>query len=1034
MRLSEGTVDRSRAGRTRPPTCIFLLSILFTLPSVADDQPLPADADRVIGILRAAPDDPSRLEAVARWAESHGGLTNLATSLAHRAQREQKAVDLSLAASLLERAGQIADAVETHEAALTIDPQLQRSRDAAIRLWARAGWAERAIEWIDEKTELSEECAIRLGATGALSGVDAAKTRWIESLAPISEKRDLARSLGWFDLAAQLAEASGDFDLACELAIEGGDLDSALTLLQQGAKPGVESRLILARITADPSILEPALQNESPQKTARWRSALDRSLGRSIDDSDAASVEEQLSPSPSGDRLPGQTLPARRAEAEAILSGEAPPDASAGLKEAGPPSLAVAVAWLTLGDLDAARREVARWRLDPQPGEARWKNSLLRSHPEWLGLASSPDRLLRKLEVTTDRSAIELASLHRAIGEIPPGSVEEAALLFHRDRLFESGDFARAASIAPGLLVSIPLPNGDQLLRPLPESGSAFEPLQKLGPSRSTPQGVIDRAIGIGPRGPIHWGTRVPPPAISQMGQISSWSVADEFPTVQFEKEIEALGNPGIHPVAPIDEIIEVEKGWWIVIGHGLALHSSKNRLVFAWKTEERLDRNALPNELLGALSENLRQLLGELRSEPLSSIEHPAIADAWSRIVLRQGLSPSTKPAIVRALNEDAESPWVVHGGGLRVLLELNPITPASLPPSPELFEVKSIPGLETWWQRRGEIGSRDGAPSDVAPPQEPLLTVHRTDVPPARRSNPTVEPMVSPTNADSSAGNAAVRLDSATSVIAQSDGWICALTDGVPQWWWRTPPPLPGTGGWYLQTRDTPPQGRRGPDQTGPISDGGLLRLRRLDQDHVAICTDRVIVVNRQRPLPPPVGLAGENWTAIQDVGWHRDDQEPVSSPPTIWVLPTPGNRVIGEEKILGLEREGGFDLEVTHNRLAVLGYDPIEVRLWLITFDLDKGTRNPQLPLPTELTVEEDRAHQRPVALGVWGDRWLLAARGQVWIETNTGRWRPLLPERQASPVLPEHAWQAAPVVVGDRLLIGWPWGEVEEYRVP
>jgi len=1015
-------------------TQILLLLLCFAFPLHADDQRLPTDADRVIAILRAAPDDPTRLEAVARWAESHGGLTKLAASLAHRARLEQQALDLSLAASLLERAGRIADAVETHEAALAVDPKIRRSRDAAIRLWTRAGWAERAVEWIDENTELTEECAIRLGALGALSGVAAAKTRWTESIAPIDEKRDLARELGWFDLAAQLTAESGDFDLACELAIEGGDLGKALTLIEQGAEPGVEWRLILARLTADPSILEPALQSEPPQRTARWRTALDRSLGRSTATRDAAPAEDRLPPSPSGDRLPGQTLPPRRAEAEAILTGEAPPDAREGLKEAGPPSLAVAVAWLTLGNRDAARREIARWRLDPQPGEESWKIRLLRSHPEWLGLEPSPERLIRELEDTIDRSTIELATLQRAIGRATPGSIEEAALLFHRDRLFDTGDFSRAASIAPGLLVSFPLPSGDQLLRPLPESGSAFEPLQQIGPRRSTPRGMIDRAIGIGPRGPIHWGSRVPPAAISQMGQISSWSVAEEFPTVQFEKGIEALGNPRLHPVAPIDEIVEVEKGWWIVLGHGLALHSSTRGLAFAWKTKERIDRNALPSELLTALSENLRQLLGELRSDSFSLAEHPAIADAWSRIVVRQGLSTSTEPAIVRAMSQDSESPWVIHGGGLRVLLELNFASPTPLPPSPGLFEAQSTPGLQTWWQRRDTKRPISEVPAHSTPPEETLLRVHRSVVPPARRANPTVEPGTSPANSRAFTESAEVRFDASASVVAQSDGWICGVTDGVPQWWWQTPPPLPGTGGWHLQARSSPPQGRRGPDQTGPISDGGLLRLRRLDQDHVAICTDRVFVVNRQRPFPPPEGRAGGSWTSIQDVGWHRVNDAAPLSQPGIWVLPKPGNRVIGEEKTVDLEREGGFDVEVAHNRLAVLGYDPIEVRLWLITFDLDEGTTNRLLPLPTELTVEEDRAHQRPVALGVWGDRWLLAARGQVWIEANNHGWRALLPERKVTPVLPEHAWQVAPLVVGERLLIGWPWGEVEEYRVP
>jgi hypothetical protein len=204
-------------------------------------------------------------------------------------------------------------------------------------------------------------------------------------------------------------------------------------------------------------------------------------------------------------------------------------------------------------------------------------------------------------------------------------------------------------------------------------------------------------------------------------------------------------------------------------------------------------------------------------------------------------------------------------------------------------------------------------------------------------------------------------------------------------------------------------------------------MMRYRRLPGARVAVLTDRVRVFGRAGPDEDVTAEGRLRGGAIRDVALTGQ---------RIWVLPAPGDRVLGETETLPLRGEGGFDLAATGSVLWILGYDPVGVELTLARLDLDDpdgGEERIELP---RIPVEEDRYAQRPAALGVWRDRLLVAARGQVWIgaDPRASSWIPLLAAPQEQMFLPTHAWQSPPRVAGDRLFVAWPWGLAIEARVP
>lgn len=1023
---------RSRSGTLLVPTLAFLVGTLLAGPAPGQDPPtpeLPAGAARVIDLLRAAPDDEVRLEAVLRWSDAHGGPAPLADALAERGRATSDALDLSLAGTLFEAAGRPDRAVGAFEEALPLAATNERVAVSRLRaqlaaLWVRAGWVERAAEVVDDPADLDLATALRLVAAGVLDDDGATLARWRADPRPVAERIALARDAGLPALAATLAEEHGELSTALALRIEAGELAAARALLDRGADASAEERLALARGLGEPALLEDAIAGREDAGAADLRNALERSLGRAPrpatpDDPDETSTSDV---DPDAPRPP--TDDPRRAAAEAVLAGDDPEAHRAALGADGPPFLAVAAARLAAGETEGARREVALWRLAPRPGEESFRASLERAHPEWFGGTESGAAVLRALERTPSDAPFDRARLDRALLANDPGSEEEAALLFHRGRLSgDETDLARAAAIAPDLLVREPRPAGTRV-RPiragtLVSETEAYEP---VGPI-DAPRGVLDGAI-------VRLGNRQLPP--SEEWHLRGWrEVTDPPPPVA------PVENLASHPVAPVTGWLTSENAGTLVLGRGVAWHDRDGRLVEAIVTGEPVTHFALALE---AFPEEwyptIARFLGTCIDAPVDLGGHPAVLGTWEGIVRRQALERDARPSFVRAEG----STLVIRGGGIRA--EFSTDAPADTPPPP--FAWFDRDG-DTWVRTRPP--SLDPPPSPAPPPAATLVLVERAKVDPAREARPTVPtrmpeaPARSLRSAPETFSPEIVTQAPGLHGFAGSDGWIAGealdASGPVTLWWTRIEPPLPGRGGWTLSRAADPVRGRRGPDLADPGSDAGCLRLVALGEDRIAVTTDRVVVLDRDGRRPDPRGPAGGVFDAIRDVTETTEG---------VWVLPAPGDRIAGPARTIPLGHSGGYDLESTGDALWVLGYDPVSVRSRLERVDLSGGgaahdddldesarPRSRTVDLPEEAWVEEDRAHQRPLALGTWGDTLLLVARGQVWALEGDA-WRPLLPERAMTPILPAHARQAAPRVVGERLVVAWPWGEVEEWRTP
>jgi len=361
-----------------------------------------------------------------------------------------------------------------------------------------------------------------------------------------------------------------------------------------------------------------------------------------------------------------------------------------------------------------------------------------------------------------------------------------------------------------------------------------------------------------------------------------------------------------------------------------------------------------------------------------------------------------------------------VLRGGGIRAEL-----LPGEAPPGepPDTAE--------------GSASASPVRPRDDAspPPLAPLALVRSSLADPARPGRELVAPFAAdePLGAWTSRAKLApegIRLVRAgdLSLLVDRSGRLEGGDRGASRWRAFLPPPLPGPLGWRFERAPAESDERRGPDLTGPTSDGGLLRFHRLAEDRLAIASDHVHICDLDGLRPSPAGPAGGTFTRIRDV---------TDGAAGVWVLPAPGDRLAGERRVIELGREGGFDCEGTGDAVWVLGYDPVAVGLWLLRVRPDAMS---EVALPEGIAVEEDRARQRPVALGRWGDRILIASHGRVWIEGSepegaegTG-WLELLPRGTRRRVLPPLAWQSPPRVAGDRLIVAWPWGEIEEARAP
>jgi len=1029
---------RPRAARWRPPSGFAILALALALAgadarAVAPEDPpiLSEGAEPVIALLRSAPDDPARLEAVARWAEERDGVASLADALAARGRARADALDLSLAGTLLERAGRPEDALAPHEEALALRPSLDRSRRALVALLLRGGWTERALELAGDPASIDLGSALRFAAAGAIGGEAGARRRLEASGLPLAERRRLARDAGLFSLAAALAEEEGDLAAAFELRIAAGETERAGELRGRGAEPSAEAGLDFARLTGDRRLFDAALAARTDPAAAELRTALARTLGEvgagaSAGDGAPARTEDAGTAPSSGETLPApsEASPDPRLEAAlALLAGAGEASSRARLAEPGPPSFAVAAAWLAAGEELLARRETVRARLAARPGEERFRARLSRQRPEWFGGDVDPETLIDLLEDvggdvagTPPSSALGAPprpAIDRAILAALPGSSEEAELLFHRHRLFAlARDLERAAAIAPAALVEWPLAAGIRAAMPIAAAArTSLDPRAALAAPIALPD-PIDRAIGSESGRPLRVGSRSP--SRSDWHLVEWREVAPGDPAERVEPPV-GLGDP-TGPAAPITAWLELGEAGRLLAGRGLEIRAPDGSLVVAWRTPLPLDIAAAP--ALGAhLPAPLVAFLDELRAEEVSLADFPALAETWRGIVLREGLDPAARPELVR----ESGAALVLRGGGIRAELRAGE-RPPEMPREPaEPAEPAPESGTPTDRRTRPED---PGSP----PPTAPLAIVRSGIAEPARAGREIVAPFF----ADEPVGawTSRTKLSPETircvragelSLVVDRSGRLEGGDRGTARWRSFLAPPLPGPTGWRFERGAAEAAGRRGPDLTGPSSDGGLLRFHRLAEDRLAIASDRVVICDLDGVLPPPAGPAGGTFARIRDVA----DGEAGT-----WVLPAPGDRIAGERETIALGREGGFDIEGTGDAVWVLGYDPVAVGLWLRRID-PAGAR--EVALPEGIAVEEDRAHQRPVALGRWGDRLLIASHGRVWIETDTG-WLDLLPRAPSRRALPASAWQCPPRVAGERLIVAWPWGEIEEARAP
>ncbi len=979
-----------------------------------DKNSLHRGAEAVIDLLRSAPTDRTRLERVARWAEEHGGIAPLAVALEARGVSKKDPLDLFLAGLLQEEAGQASDAVDPYERALAIDSQ-SPARDRLIELWLRSGWGDRAAALAKEASSLPLETRVRVLAAGVAMERETARAMIRTSELSLDDKIALASRCRFLGLVAELAEGAGRWDLACEANVEAGNRDAAIALLERGSDPSAETRLALARLSGDPKYLGP-----EPPEQSRW--LLGQSLGeiqlvrpRSAEDFDPPEREE----------IRGTTVRnPRRDAAIAVIAGEAPADVVAELSEGGAPSLAVATAWLALGDTDAARREVARWRLNPRPGETQWRTALERKRPQWWGLEPPPTEVLKTLEGTRTGDDELRRQVDHALLACIPGTGTEAEILFHRARLFSTDDAARAFAIAPGRLVRFPIEKGYHLVAPLTREGVTT-------PSPFVLSAEFDAAIPGAPAGQTNtrnlslWPPSRPPQPIERTSHIHYWNIQSRCGAYSWNEfgfappRVYALNE---HPLAPVTAWVRVQDRICLV-GRGLAIHDASGALEVAIATEEPVNVTDVPGELLQFLTPSLSAFFESMKSpRQVQLSEIPGAEDAWHRALLREELPPETVPeAIYGCTGDDPREPYlIIVGNGITLHLEAGPARRRG-----EAFEGLTREGK--LWKTRTPQGLAD-APATTQVPRAPLRIVKREFVEPSSRGAEQIRPFfeespfditVTPTM-KTRRGRSGERIphDRFDLNVKQS-GWVTCEVEGLLQWKGIIPPLLPGPQGWRFRRPEPPPDSRRGPDLTGPTSTAGTMSSRRLPNDTMAILTDRVHLFDPRGVVAIPEGPLTEAFSVIRDVSIDGSD---------LVVLPAPGDHLVTADGPLALGREGGFDIEQIEGATWVLSYDPLAVALVL-----SKVTREDisEIPLPPEIVIEEDRENQRPVALGRWGSSILIAYRGRLWSRVDD-EWISLLPERDSWPMLPAHAWQSPPRIFGDGGMVAWPWGEIEEFR--
>lgn len=1015
---------------------VFVSLLLVGLSPTSLDEEL----DRVVTLLRRDPDDSKRLDSALRWASRGPGSTTLAEALTRSGRANEDGLDLLLAARVQQRSGAAEVVPALLEEALHLSPEDPRIRWALVRAWLDADWPQAARKVAGESGEIPPDLALRLAAA---SGDDGRVEGLIEGAAAELETDQVIEILvreGSFEFARRLAREVGELDLAVALSMAAGEYADALAALAPTTSLSPDDALTLARFSGDRGILDLC----SPTPSASLRQELEEQWQRSLGNAESAQGSPRSEPE---DRPVAPVSTVSPGIAEAIASGiSVTAEELSLLARPAPPSLAVACAWLELGEEERARRELALANLaGVSDGEERWRGVLERRRPDWFSTPLSPGTVASALATAIDPQPDLIARGRRAFAAAQPGSDTEARLLFQIGRLSGDGTLIeRAARIAPGMWVTAAVGEGFSHFPLDPDHPVSAADELPLGPEPATPP--PGTRVGQRLRGALRVPGLFPLDDALRLQRIDgevrqpgkNWGLRNDgagMPRVEpvgpYFLQQKAVNGERLEGIAPLEGCLSLTENRWLIAGSGLAFLERKGdatavALVIRWP--RKIDLWDLPPALRAALPAGARPFSVTSDMTPfVGALRHQrAIWDfiEGASSTLRTPPQPQFLPELVGAWTDVVES----RDGLLKVRFNQRLVGTFSASPSPfpESGTLKPFDG-DSNYQQQGLIWRRQSPENSgfEAPPTEIGETLELAQTIEGQRSfRPTSflrpsAPVEASTHLPTQE-KVIARAGSSPSVAIGAGGTIAWYREDDAEPLWLAPlleAPLPGIEG-FLTPWFWPGVAARSPGKTGPSSDASypwLWPATMTDgQPRFVITTDRAWIVT-EAGIEESVGSLPEG---ILDATVDGDGN--------VILLSRDGESLLIRGKRIALERSGVYDIEAVDTGVLLLGRDLDGDHLSRLD-----GETATLLPLP-HLHQEEDRAQLRVAALGRWGNSALLLTR-EVWI-LDEGQWRLIVPWKQPGRRQETHWCQSPPRTVGDRIWIARPWGAIEVWRNP
>ena len=980
---------------------------------------------RLLDRLRLAPTDEALIERALRWAERRNGVEPIATKLNEGATE----VDLYLAGRFWESAGRGARALAAYEGARN-GAMVAPTSARLVHLYLAGGWPEQARDaWKKvDRDALPEEERLRLEYHLAATNGETTRARRIileraQSI-PAVTRAGWARAASRDHEAARLFQEAGKSDAAFHAWLRAGRWAEALTLHTQGdVQLDDISALTLARGLGAAEILETHLGARTDKSAERMRAQLARSLGRApAANGDAPPV----APTPPVDRTKisdterASLSPREQAALELIEKDGEVEEAvkeQVAIRTVERPSLLVVAALLELDRLDEARRELTRWRLEPNVTESdTWLPRIERDRPSWFVGDPPPRSLLPKLETLNQNLPSLTARLERAILDADPGSELEAELLFHRGRLTSrSADLERAAAIAPHARVGRRF-SGFRLV----ESIARALERRKGSPPPTEITDQLDSALGV-VRGRVvrqrstewidhenwtleSWADAPDPPATEIVPGVQWDRGGAELP---IESRTWSAGS-----IAPLTGVVRLAPSTWLFVGHGLALVDESGE---AWRivAAESLDLARLPSHVTGHLSPALRRLVERMAPPKVPKgdtiqrfLEGVKRRRQVETVVVESVLPLDEQRIVVRV--ESGERAIFVRGAA----------------PTPQTIPAGYVRRGATWIRTGDTPAPIDASPSPPQAPQRVALSwQRRTETPSRERPDlvVTVRAREFPIPSPETAGPVIRAAGNLPRVIVTGAGRVhfYGPEEGPPRWISHVPTPLPGPNGFPGvddRTTDAHPAGPRGPHTVGPVADARS-PLIAFGVKEFFVVTDRVRRFD----------FEGSSYEIKLARPFERARDITVDSQGALWVLAGNGSLLLSSHRTIELPDRGAYDVEAIGPTVYVLGFDP--EGYWMRAVDLRRN-QSERVPLP-KLHYEGDREGLRLSALGRWGRSLLLLheklyATEPAYADTE---WRTLAEWPGRDPYRFPYYRQSAPFVVDDTVVIARPWGSIE-----